>query len=189
MNDHPVRAASLTAGVSLAAMAVISPLVLLVALPAGDTGAAALMVLVVSTLDVVIGVALYPVLAPAGGLLAGCAAALRVAYGAVFATAAGSLVGAPDVERFHAVWDMALFLFGVHLVVVGVAMARAHGLPTWVGILTLISGLGYVVDAASAAVAPAAPLTVAQVAFVGEVVLLIWLIGWGGRPLTTRQGR
>ena len=35
----------------------------------------------------------------------------------------------------------------------------------------------------SVALVPSAPLGLTQVAFVGEVVLLVWLIGWGGRRL------
>ena len=175
------RTAALVAGISLALMAVLAPLGLMVALPAGLTGPAALAVLVVSALDVVIGVALYPILKPGGELIAGVAAALRVAYAAAFAVAASFLLAPADVERFQAIWDAALFLFGLHLLAVGVAAVRAAGIPTWIGVLVLIAGAGYTVDAVSVALAPSAPLSLGQVAFVGEVVLLVWLIGWGGR--------
>jgi hypothetical protein len=33
----------------------------------------------------------------------------------------------------------------------------------------------------SVALTPTAPLGLGQFVFVGEVVLLVWLIGWGGR--------
>ena len=181
MNTLPIRPAALTAGVSLAVMAVISALGIMVALPAGNLGVAALAIQIVSMLDVVIGVSLYPVLASAGRLLAGCAATMRIAYAALFATAAGSLVGTPDVERFQATWDLGLFLFGVHLLLVGAAMLRGDRMPAWIGVLVAIAGAGYLIDAASVAITPATPLTIGEVAFVGEIVLLIWLIGWGGR--------
>lgn len=177
------RAAALVAGISLALMAVIAPLGLLVALPAGLTGPAALTVVVVATLDVVAGIALYPVLKPGGVLLAQVASALRVAYGAAFAVAAAFLLDPADPDRFEATWDAALFLFGVHLLAVGLAAVRASGIPTWIGVLVLIAGAGYAVDAVSVALVPSAPLGLTQVAFVGEVVLLVWLIGWGGRRL------
>lgn len=185
MNTPSLRPAAVTAGLSLAVMAVISPLGLLIALPAGDLGVVALVVQITSALDVVVGVALYPLLAPAGSLLAGCAAAMRVAYAAVFVTAAGSLVGDPDVERFQATWDVGLFLFGLHLLLVGIAMIRGTELPTWIGVLVTIAGAGYFIDAVSAAILPA-PLAIGEVAFVGEVVLLVWLIGWGGRRAKAR---
>lgn len=176
-----IRAAALVAGVSLALMAVLAPLGLMVALPAGLTGPAALTVLVVAALDVVVGVALYPILKPGGELVAQVAAALRIAYGAAFAVAGGYLLGPADLERFQGIWDGALFLFGLHLLAVGVAAVRAVSIPTWIGVLVLVAGAGYAVDAVSVALAPSAPLGIGQVAFVGEVVLLVWLIGWGGR--------
>lgn len=176
-----VRPAAVTAGVCIALMAVLAPLGLMVALPAGAVGVAAVVVLVVAVLDVVIGVSLYPVLQRAGALLAGCAGALRVAYAAVFAAAAGWLVGVPDVARFQAAWDAALFVFGVHLLLVGAALIRGDGLPSWIGALVVVAGGGYLVDAVSAMVAPTEQLSVGAFTFGGEVVLLVWLIGWGGR--------
>lgn len=181
MTAVSVRTASLTAGACLALMAVLAPLGVMVALPAGAVGLAAVVVLVVAVLDVVIGVALYPVLRPAGTLVAACASALRVAYAAVFASSTAWLVGVPDVARFHAVWDAGLLVFGVHLLLVGAAVVRADGPPSWIGVLVVIAGAGYLADAVSALVVPAAPLSVGEVAFVGEVVLLVWLIGWSGR--------
>lgn len=186
MNTVSIRSASLLAGASLALMAVIAPLGVMVALPAGATGLAAIVVLVVSTLDVVIAVALYPVLLRGGALLAGCASALRLAYGAVFATAAGALVAAPDVERFQAIWDAGLLIFGGHLVLVGIAVVRISHTPTWIGALVLIAGLGYLIDAVSIALNPATSIRIGEFAFVGEVVLLIWLLGWGGRGENAR---
>jgi hypothetical protein len=185
------RAAALTAGISLALMAVLAPLGLMVALPAGLTGPAALTVLVIAALDVVVGIALYPILRPGGELIAQVAAALRVAYGAAFAVAGAFLLGPADPERFQATWDAALFLFGLHLLAVGLAAVRAGGIPTWIGVLVLVAGVGYTVDAVSVALAPSAPLGLGQFAFVGEVVLLVWLIGWGGRRsgTSTRTGR
>lgn len=175
------RAAALIAGSSLALMAVLAPLGLMVAMPAGLTGPAALTVLVIAGLDVIVGVALYPILKPGGRLIAQVATALRVAYGAAFAVAAAFLLAPADPERFEAIWDAALFLFGLHLLAVGLAAVRASGIPTWIGALVLIAGAGYAVDAVSVALAPSSPLGLGQVAFVGEVVLLVWLIGWGGR--------
>ncbi|MGR0219933.1 DUF4386 family protein [Agromyces sp. ZXT2-6] len=175
------RAAALVAGISLALMAVLAPLGLLVALPAGLTGPAAVAVLVIAVLDVIVGVALYPILRPGGELIAQVAAALRVAYGAAFAVAAGALLEPADPERFQAMWDAALFVFGLHLLAVGIAAVRASSIPTWIGVLVLIAGAGYAIDAVSVALAPSAPLGIGQFVFVGEVVLLVWLIGWGGR--------
>lgn len=177
-----LRTSALVAGTSLALMAFIAPLGLLIALPAGMTGIAALSVLVIAALDVVAAVALYPVLRPGGELLAQIASATRVAYGAVFAVAAGSLIDPVDTAHFQAVWDAGLLIFGVHLMLVGVAIVRSAAIPTWIGILVFIAGAGYAADTTIVALSPGSLLSIAGFTFVGEVVLLVWLIGWGGRP-------
>jgi len=176
-----LRTSALVAGTSLALMAVIAPLGLLVALPAGMTGIAALVVLVIAALDVVAAVALYPVLRPGGELLAKTASATRVAYGAVFVVAAGSLFDPVDTAHFQAVWDAGLLIFGLHLMLVGVAIVRSASIPTWIGILVFIAGAGYAADTAIVALSPGSLLSIAGFTFVGEVVLLVWLLGWGGR--------
>ena len=43
--------------------------------------------------------------------------------------------------------------------------------------------------AASLALWPANPLSLGEFLFVGEVVLLVWLIGWGGRDLRSIPAR
>lgn len=185
MNTVSLRTASLLAGSALALMAVLGPLGLLVALPAGAFGMAALVVLVVATLDILVAVALFPVLAEGGTLIAGCSAALRLGYGAIFATAAGFLVAPVDIERFQAIWDLGLFVFGAHLIAAGVAVVRGSRTPTWIGALVAVAGLGYLVDAVGVALMPAPALTLGQFTFVGEVVLFVWLLGWGGRERRT----
>lgn len=185
-----LRTSALVAGSSLALMALIAPFGILMALDAGATGVAALSVLVIASLDVAAAVALYPLLIPAGMLLAQVATALRIAYGAVFAVAAASLLGTPNPERFETVWDAGLLLFGVCLVLVGIAAVRAPSIPAWIGVLVVVSGIGYAVDTLLAALAPTT-ISLSEFTFVGEVVLLIWLLGWGGRATkpTTRKTR
>lgn len=175
------RTPAMVAGVGIALMAVLAPVGLVIALPAGLTGVFGVVVLAIAVLDLVAAVALYPVLRPGGELLAQLATATRLAYGAAFAVAAGFLFEPSAIDRFNAVWEAALFIFGVHLILVGVAVIRATNHPTFVGLLVLASGAGYVVDSVSMAISPAAPLAVGEITFIGEVVLAIWLIGWAGR--------
>lgn len=182
-----LRTSALVAGISLALMAVLAPLGLMMALPSGVTGTAALVVLIVAALDVLVGVALYPVLKPGGTLLAQAAAAMRVAYGALFAVAAASLLDPVDTAHFQAVWDAGLFLFGIHLALVGLAVLRSPSIPTWIGVLLLIAGAGYAIDSATIAILPSGPTSIGEFTFVGEVVLSIWLIGWGGRSRTLHR--
>ena len=182
-----LRGSALVGGISLAVMAVLAPPGLLIASPAGQTGVAALVVLVIAALDVVVALSLYPLLAPGGALLAQTAAAMRVAYGAVFAVAAGSLLEPADVAPFHAIWDAGLLIFGVHLALVGLAVVRAPSIPSWIGLLVVLAGAGYLADAILVALVPGSPLAFAGFTFIGEVVLLIWLIDMWPRITATRD--
>ncbi len=176
-----LRTSALVAGLSLALMALIAPFGVIMALDAGETGVVALSVLVIASLDVAAAVALYPLLVPGGMLLALIASAMRVAYAAVFAVAAASLLGSTDTKQFQAVWDAGLLLFGICLVLVGIAVVRASSIPTWIGVLVIVSGLGYMGDTVLVSFNAATTTSLAEFTFVGEVILLIWLIGWGGR--------
>lgn len=179
MND--LRTPSLVAGGSLLLMVLIAPVGLLMALPDGRTGTAALTVLVIVVLDVIVAVALVPVLATGGLLLAQTAAALRIAYAAIFAVAGASLLDPVDEDRFHATWDAGLLVFGAHLVLVGIAAVRGSVIPTWIGWLVVVAGAGYAVDSVIVILDPSATLSLAAFTFVGEVVLLAWLLLRGGR--------
>ncbi|MHA7277793.1 DUF4386 domain-containing protein [Arthrobacter sp. Hz1] len=182
-----LRTSALVAGISLALMVVLAPLGLMMALPTGATGAAALAVLLIAALDVVAAVALYPLLRSGGTLLAQSAVALRIAYGGIFAVAASSLYHPADAERFQTIWDAGLFLFGLHLALVGLAILRSPSIPSWIGVFLLIAGAGYLIDSATIAILPGSPTSIGQFTFVGEVIFLIWLIGWGGRRSTVHS--
>lgn len=75
------------------------------------------------------------------------------------------------------VHTQSLLIFGVHLALVGLAIVRAPSIPTWIGVLVLIAGAGYAAVATLLALGTGSPLTFAEFTFIGEVVLLIWLIG------------
>ena len=141
--------------------------------------------LAVAILDVVAAVAVWAWLRADSPLGAPIVAALRIAYAAVFAGAAGSLVAPADPDRFSAIWDAGLFVFGAHLIALGVVAVRAGRLPSWIGLLVVLSGAGYATDTVLALAAPTSSVSIGTVSFVGEVVLIVWLIVWGGRARTT----
>ena len=179
MNE--LRAPALVAGGSLTLMAIIAPFGLLIALPDGRTGVAAIAVLVIAVLDVVAAVALVPVLATGGLLLAQTAAALRIAYAAVFTVAGAALLAPADVDRFHAAWDAGLFVFGAHLVAAGIACMRSGMIPTWIGWLVIVAGAAYAGDSTAVATGMTPSVSLAEFAFVGEIALLLWLLLRAGR--------
>lgn len=206
---HPRRAA-LVAGLGLLAMsvlAVLGDMVLLQPLvTAGDAprtaadvaaapdafGAAVVCMALVVVLDVVVALALHVFLRSSGRRLSAVAAGLRVVYAAVLGVAVvrlatvPSLVGTPDealaaAEGYRSTWGAGLLLFGLHLVVLAVVAHRSGVVPRVVAWLVGIAGVGYTADAVSLLVTPDRAWAVAQVLFVGEVALMVWLLVAGGR--------
>ena len=212
----PPRRIAVVGGLSLLAMAVVAvPANLVVLQVSGADGPAAaaawagehvlalrlavLGLLLAAVLDVVVAWALAAVLRPAGPETARLAGWLRVAYAAMFVAAIGHLAataraaGAGDAEvlwtTVHAFgdgWQLALAVFGVHLVVLA-SLLRRVAPPALAGVVGL-AGVAYVVDAllrllvtdpglagtVSAGVLGAAGL-------VGEVWLALWLVLRAGR--------
>jgi len=181
MSTSSARSAAIVAGSSLALMAVIAPVAVFVAIPAGLTGIAALAILAVAVLDIVVAVALLPVFAGRSQTLARMTAGLRIAYAAVFAVAGAHLLGRPDIAAFERIWDAGLLLFAAHLIALGALIWRSRAAGRWLAVLVLLSGAGYLVDAVLAAVAPGVGVEFTPVTFVGEVALLLWLLIRGGR--------
>jgi hypothetical protein len=54
------------------------------------------------------------------------------------------------------------------------------------GILVVVAGVGYLVDATAALLVPGTVLGVATFTFVGELVLIVWLFMRGGRLAVPR---
>lgn len=158
--------------------------------------------LIVAILDVVVAWALYVFLRPAGRRIALLAAWLRVVYAAVFAAALGNLsvavrllidadsLGAFATGQFNAQaimsvnafsdgWHAALAIFGLHLLVLGYLVFRSGYVPRVVGILVMIASFGYLIDSFGGILSAGYSANVAQFTFVGEVVLMIWLL-WKG---------
>ena len=160
-----------------------------------------LSLLIVAALDVVVAWALYRVLERVSTDLSVLAAWLRVAYAAILAVATAQLVGllrllADDADAFSAealagvnafqdLWSVGLTLFGLHLILVGYLMYRATYAPTVLGILLVIAGLGYGIDGFGNVMIADYDVSVAAFTFLGEVVLIFWLLLRGRRLATT----
>jgi hypothetical protein len=165
-------------------------------------GIAALVVVVV--LDVVVAWALLTFFEPVHRELALLAAWLRLAYAAVFAVAISQLTGvlpllSPSagrtlqstdqrnalallkIDAFHDIWSVALVLFGVHLVLIGVLAYRSGYVPRPLGVLLVVAGIGYLVDSLVRLLVPGSGLTVSVYTFVGEALFMVWLLAKGRR--------
>ena len=157
------------------------------------------LLLLVAVLDVVVAWALYVLLEPVSKSLALLMAWFRVAYSAVFALALVPLLGVVQMlegnsgleasqiqaqvmlslEGFHNGWDIGLVLFGFHLLVLGYIAVKTGFIPQWLGVLLLIAGLGYLVDSFGRFLVADYSFSVSAFTFVGEVVLIFWLLWWG----------
>jgi len=154
--------------------------------------------------DVVTAWALYVLLAPVNRALSLLASWLQLIYAAMSLAAVSNLgllyrlVVLPDyhgwvsaaalpdqaqvlVGQFRAGWYLGLILFGLHLVVTGVLMARSTYMPRWLGWLLVADGLAWVVNQLGAYLYPGASLGFLNAFFAMELVFMVWLLGWGWR--------
>lgn len=160
---------------------------------------------IVAGLDVLVAWALYVLLRPVNPSLALLSAWLRVAYAAVFAAALSNLLVAvrlvtdgdslnafgtwqlnarvmTSVDQFKDGWNLALVLFGLHLLVVGYLVFTSNYIPRALGILVAIASLGYLIDSFGGFLSNSYTADVASFSFAGEVLLMGWLL-WRGRRL------
>ena len=158
----------------------------------------------VALLDVVIAWALRVLFAPVSEIVSGLAAAARVAYAAVLLVATGHLViaaqlltgpegragfttpelqaqGLLQIDAFNAVYQAGLALFGFHLLLLGYLVIRSSYVPTWVGVLLVPAGGGYIIDSLGSILLRDYSVSVAAVTFVGEALLMLWLLARGRR--------
>lgn len=153
---------------------------------------AMVLLLIVVVLDIVVALALFAFFRPVRDGLVYAMTASRLLYAAAFLAAISQLARAAtttsasnsiDSERaaeyalrFEPVWDAALVLFAVHLVLLGWLFWRTQGTPTWLGGLLLIAGLGYGVDSLGTLLTDGYSFELSTVTFVGEIVLIFWLL-------------
>lgn len=166
-------------------------------------GVAAFMLVLIA--DIIVGWALFVVLRPADANLALLVVLFRAAYtiahiGVVlnllsalnFASSpdfAGALGEGGFALAYHFLashglgFTVTLIFFGVHLLLLGVLIARAAYMPTFIGWLVVLAGLAYVADGFGTIMlgsygpyADVAALAVFGPAVVGEAALMIWLM-------------
>ena len=155
--------------------------------------------ILVIALDVLVACALYRVFSPVNKSLSTVAAAMRLVYSAVFMVAVAQLPGVlglltDDSNRaafsaeqlnaqasmglaaFSEIWYVGQFLFGVHLCVEGYLAYRSGYVPTVLGVLLAIAGLGYAADSLGATLSSGSWTPVSSFTFLGEFLLCLWLL-------------
>lgn len=162
--------------------------------------------------DVVVAWALYVLLIPANRSLSLLAGWLRLVYAVIGLLCLAKLatvfrlLRTPDYARafgadhlhaqvdfllksFQYEWGMGLVLFGVYLGLLGVLVCRCDYIPTVLGILLVIGGLGWVVDSLRPYLYPNADLGFVMIASsVFELIFMLWLLirGWRIQEPTTQ---
>jgi Domain of unknown function (DUF4386) len=209
VTDISLRKAAIVAGLGLLIMAILAPIanfgVFEKLVVPGDATITATNImasvglfrigiicfLMVAILDVVVAWALYILLVPANKNLSALAAWLRVIYAGIFIFAISKLYVALQVitadgiqamsflKAFQSIWDMALILFGFHLLVLGYLAFKSGYIPKWLGVFLVLASVGYIIDGFGKTLSPDYNLNIAQFTFVGEVLLIFWLL-WRG---------
>ena len=164
---------------------------------AGIFRAAIAAFLIIAILDIVVAWGLYILLRPTDASLALLVAWLRVAYAALFAYALVNLLDvaqllqntsaaalspvqvqaqvASSIASFSNGWDLALAIFGFHLVGLGVLLFKSVDVPKVLGALVAIAGVGYLADSFGTILVADYTLTISIFTFIGEALLIVWL--------------
>jgi hypothetical protein len=176
----------------------------------GLFGAAIAAFLVVAILDVAVAWGMYVLLRPVNGRAALLVAGLRVVYAAGFAYALLNLLVvarlldgasaatlqadqlhpqvAASVAAFRGGWDLALAIFGLHLVGLGGLLYRSADFPRFLGVLVAVAGAGYLADSLGRILVPGYALTASTFTFIGEALLIVWLFRVAVRNARSSEG-
>jgi hypothetical protein len=81
---------------------------------------------------------------------------------------------ATSVAAFRNGWDLALAIFGLHLVGLGGLLYRSADFPKFLGALVILAGTGYLADSFGRIFVPGYSFTISTFTFVGEALLIVW---------------
>lgn len=81
-----------------------------------------------------------------------------------------------EIGRFNHLWQLALMVFGVHLLLVGWLAWRSRRVPRVIAVLVAVAGAGYLVDSIGPLGWAGYTIELSLATFVGEVVLMGWLL-------------
>jgi len=83
---------------------------------------------------------------------------------------------AASIDSFTNAWDVGLAIFGLHLAGLGILLFKFAYAPRLLGVLVSLAGLGYLGDSFGKILVPDYALTISIVTFVGEALLMLWLL-------------
>lgn len=91
------------------------------------------------------------------------------------------------LDSFRNEWSIGLGIFGIHLFFLGYLVFKSD--QKVLGILVILAGLGYFIDSFGEILLADYSLTIGLYTFVGEIILIFWLIwiGLKGVPDTLKR--
>jgi len=164
--------------------------------------------LTTAILDIIVAWALYVFLKPVNRSISLLAAWFRIIYAAMLGIVTYYLINViqlisgagylsafgPDqlhaqvmlsVNNFTEGWNFAMTIFGIHLLLLGYLLFRAGYMKNILGILVIIAGLGYMADGIGKVLTSNYTITISAFTFIGEVVLIFWLLIAGRKIIET----
>ncbi len=81
-----------------------------------------------------------------------------------------------SLNAFKNGWNFGIIFFSIHLGLLGYLVFRATYIPKIMGVLLIIAGLGYLINAVKPFLFPDIDLDFAKFTFYGELVFMLWLI-------------
>ena len=155
--------------------------------------------LIVGILDIVAAWALYILFQPVDKRLSLLTAWFRLVYAAVLVASVQHLLSALDMmhagenlpadatgvlqslEAFGSGWSAGMVIFSMHLIFMGYLVIKSNYTPGIIGWLLILAGAGYMIDNFAGILVPEYNLELAMYTFIGEVVLIFWLLIKGVR--------
>ena len=86
-----------------------------------------------------------------------------------------------EIQQFYDIWSLGLGLFGIHLLLIGWLAFTSGFVPRVIGVLVAIAGAGYLIDSLGGLLYATYTLELASLTFIGEVVLMVWLLVFAAR--------
>lgn len=93
------------------------------------------------------------------------------------------------IKTFRSFWGSALIVFGIHLVLLALLILRSRYVPSIVGVIVAIAGIGYFTYYLGIYLVPEANLGLLFYTSFGELIFMGWLLirGWSLRLSGARQ--
>ena len=86
-----------------------------------------------------------------------------------------------EIQQFYDIWSLGLGLFGIHLLLIGWLAFTSGFVPRVIGVLVAIAGAGYLIDSLGGLLYATYTFELASLTFIGEVVLMVWLLVFAAR--------